>query len=134
LTNLAAVDHNPAIPMRKFRLKFISWVILAAMLTVTVNCVHESAHAMQSQPSATDDRKSTPDISVTHHCPCSQHEQHDDNDDCDTCYNCACHTPSTMQPFQFGYNPLILELSTFDPFRHIPEVYLPKFIPPQITA
>jgi hypothetical protein len=40
----------------------------------------------------------------------------------------------TVQPLQLGYNPLILNLSTSDPFKHLPEVYLPKFIPPQIQA
>ena len=119
--------------MRKaLPLTFFSRLLLVVMLTVTINGMHESVHAMQNQVVAADDQGLHADTSTTHHCPCTPLEQHEDHDGCDNCINC--HAPLTVQPLQLGYNPLILNLSTSDPFKHLPEVYLPKFIPPQIQA
>jgi hypothetical protein len=105
------------------------------MLTVTIDGVHESAHAMQSHVIAASDQVSLLEIFASHQCPCSPLEQHKDYDGCDTCVNCVCHAPLTMQPFQLSYNPSILDsLYASDPFKHLPEVYLSKFIPPQNPA
>ena len=118
--------------MRKFiHLKFISSVLLLAMLTVTLNGAHESAHAMQSPVNTASSAVETP---VPHDTPCTPFEHHQDNDGCDSCVNCACHASLTIQPIQLGYNPVISNLQIFEPFRFLPEVYLPKFIPPQIQA
>lgn len=119
---------------RLLPLKFISRLILTVMLTVTINSVHESAHAMQSLVVAEDAQVLYSEISASHQCPCSPVEQHKDNDCCDTCVNCACHAPLTVQLFKFSYNPSILDLQTFDPFKFLPEVYLSRFIPPQQQA
>ncbi len=80
------------------------------------------------------DRASHVEMSAPHQCPCSPHEQHNDYDGCDTCSNCACHASLTIQQFQLRYNPMILDLSTSHPFKHLPEVFLSKFIPPQNNA
>lgn len=104
------------------------------MLTVTINGVHESAHAMQSYVAAANDQTSLSEIFATHQCPCSPLEQHKDYDGCDTCVNCACHATQTVQQFKFNYNPTILALQTSDPFKFLPEVFLSKFVPPQIQA
>ena len=115
-------------------LKFFSLMLLVVMLTVTINGVHESAHALQSHVTAAGDQVSPADISASQHSPCSPHEHHDDYDGCDTCINCVCHASLIIQPFQFCYNPSILDLSTSDPFKFLPEVYLSKFIPPHILV
>jgi len=105
------------------------------MFTVTIDGVLESAHAMQSHVIAAGDQASPSEISASHQCPCSPLEQHKDYDGCDTGVNCACHAPLTMQPIQLSYNPSILDnLYASDPFKHLPEVYLSKFIPPQNQA
>jgi hypothetical protein len=115
-------------------LKFFSLILLVVMLTATINVVHESAHAMQSHVTAAHEHASPSERSASHQSPCSPLEQHNDFDGCDTCINCACHASLTIQQFKFGYNPMILHLSTYDPFKHVPEVYLSKFIPPQNLA
>ena len=115
-------------------LKIFSWIILVLMLTVTIDGVHESAHAMQGHVTAAIDPASPSEISSSHQCPCFPLEQHKDYDGCDSCDNCACHAPLTMQQFQLSYNPVISDLSMADPFRYLPEVYLSKFIPPQKQA
>jgi len=101
------------------------------MLTVTLNGAHESAHAMQSQVTVA---SSAVDAPTPHDTPCTPFEHHQDYDGCDSCVNCACHASLTVLPFQLSYNPIIVDLSTFDPFKHVPEVHLSKFIPPQIHA
>ena len=121
--------------MRKIiPLKFFSRLLLIVMLTVTINGVHESAHAMQSLVAAGDDQGSHSEVSVPHQCPCTPLEQHKDYDGCDTCSNCSCHAPLTVQTIHLSYNPSIQILQISDPFRFLPEVYLSKFIPPQIQA
>jgi len=121
--------------MRKFiHLKFFSLLLIVVMLTVTLHCVHENAHAMQSHLAAAGDRATHSEISAAHQCPCCPLEQHTDYDGCDACINCACHAPLTAHSFQLIYNPIIIGLTSYDPFKHLPEVYLSKFIPPQIQA
>ena len=120
--------------MRKqIPLKFISRFLLMVMLTVAVNGLHVCDHAMQSHVT-TSDRISNPDISASHQCPCVPLEQHNDYDGCDKCENCSCHAPLTIQSFQISYNPIILNLCTFDPFKFLPEVYLSLFVPPDSAA
>ena len=121
--------------MRKpILLKFFSRLLLLVVFTVTLNGVHESAHAMQGHVAEAAGKDVHSEISASHQCPCTPLEQHSDYDDCDTCVNCACHAPLTVQPLKLVYNPIIEVLSTYDPFKFLPEVYLSKFIPPQIHA
>lgn len=121
--------------MRKLiPLKIISRLLLVIMLTMAINGVHESAHAMQGYAKSQNDQASLSQVSAQHQCPCAPLGQHKDYDGCDTCINCACHAPLTVQIFKLGHNPIILSLNTSDPFTYLPEVYLSKFIPPQIHA
>jgi hypothetical protein len=114
-------------------LKFISSVLLLVMLAITIQGAHESAHAMQRPVNGTG---STLENQAPHHdnTPCTPFEHHQDYDGCDSCINCFCHASLTILPINLGYNPVISDLQTFDPFRFLPEVYLTKFIPPQIQA
>ena len=108
--------------------------MLIVMMTVTICSVHAGAHAMQNGDSEASDQSSHSDVSVPHQCPCSPLDQHKDYDGCDTCFNCPCHAPLTVQPLQLSYNPIVINLNTSEPFKYLPEVYLTKFIPPQIPA
>jgi len=119
--------------MRTFiHLKFVASILLLVMLTVTLQGAHESAHAMQSPVTATSSALENPVSADT--APCTPFEHHQDYDGCDSCVNCACHASLTVQPIQLSYNPVISNLQTSDPFKFLPEVYLSKFIPPQIQA
>lgn len=118
--------------MRRFiPLNFVSSLLLLVMLAITLQGSHESAHAMQSPVSGASSIAVAP---APHDVPCSPFEHHHDFDDCDNCVNCACHASLTIQSIQLSYNPAVSELQTFDTFKFIPEVYLPRFIPPQIQA
>ncbi len=121
--------------MRKLiPLKFVSQILLVIMLVVAVNGVHESAHAMQDHVKVSSDQASLSQISAPHQCPCAPPAEHKDYDGCDTCINCACHAPLPVQVFKLSRNSIILNLITSEPFTYLPEVYLSKFIPPQIHA
>ena len=121
--------------MRKFiHLKFFSLIVVVVMLTVTINGVHESAHARQDHVTAACDRAAHTELSASQHCPCAPLEQHNDYDGCDTCVNCVCHAPLTMQPFLLSYNPVILDLHISAPLNFLPEVYLSLFVPPDSAA
>jgi len=119
--------------MRKrnlIHLKLHSWLLLSIILTGMLIGVYESA-AMESHASSASAQAACCEISASHHCPCSPLEQHNDYDGCDTCDDCGCHAPLTTSPFRLSYNPIISDQTSIDPFKHLPEVYLPKFIPPQ---
>jgi hypothetical protein len=135
LDRVERVGHNSKEFMRIFvPLKFIASIVLVLMLTMAIHVMHESAHAMQSHVTVASGYKSPSKIPTSHQSPCSPLEQNEDYDCCDICINCACHASLALQPFQLGYLPTILELSAYVPFKHHPEVYLPKFIPPQNLA
>ena len=119
---------------KKFPLHFFSRLLLLVMLTVIVNSVHESALAMQVHVKAANFQLSLSEIPAPHQFPCSPHEHRKDFDGCDTCINCACHAPLTVQQLKLSYNPSVQNFQTYDPFKFLPEVYLSKFIPPQIQA
>lgn len=121
--------------MRKLvPLKFFAAILLLAMLAVTVNGVHESAHAMTTVTGGSPHSVTAPQPVDANDTPCTPFEHHQDHDGCDSCVNCSCHASMTVWPFVLDYNPVISALSLFDPFKHLPEVYLSKFVPPQIRA
>jgi hypothetical protein len=114
--------------------KFLYWLLLVVMVTVTIDGVHNNAHAMQGCVIAASNQASSSEISASRQYPDSPPEHHNDFDGCDTCSNCDCHEPLTIQRFQLSYNPIILNPNTSSTFKHLPEVYLSKFIPPQNPA
>jgi len=119
--------------MRTFiHLKFVSSVLLLVMLTVTLHGVHESAHAMQSPVNSTS--SALENQAIHDNTPCTPFEHHQDYDGCDSCVNCACHASFPVQPLKLSYNPIVSDLNMLDPYKHLPEVFLAKFIPPQILA
>lgn len=113
--------------------KFITRLLLMVMLTVTIDGVHESAHALQNRVAA-EDQEVHSVLSAPHQCPCTPPVQHKDYDGCNTCVNCSCHASLTVQQLVFNYDPSITALQTFDPVLYFPEVYLSKFIPPHNLA
>lgn len=117
-----------------FPSKFISQLLLVVMLTMTIAGVHESEHAMQCHVKKMSGQTTPVECTTSHLNPCSPYEQHKDFDGCDTCANCTCHAPLANQPVLISYNPVVLTLHTFEPFRFLPKVFLSKFIPPQIHA
>lgn len=104
------------------------------MLSVAIMGMHANAHAGQPQVAVSGDQGQDVSGGDPHPCPCAPQGPHQDSDGCDSCVNCTCHAPLTVQPFQLNYAPIIITLQWSDPFKHLPEVFLPKFIPPQNQA
>jgi hypothetical protein len=122
--------------MRKtIPLKLVARLMFLVMLVVTVHGVHESAHAMQISVTVSNDSAITKaECSAPQKCPCTPPSQHKDYDGCDTCINCSCHAPLAVQQLVIHYNPILLNVGFSDPYQHLPEVFLSKFIPPQNLA
>lgn len=114
--------------------KFISLLLLVVMLTMTITGVHESVHAMQCHVKKVSEQATLLEVTTSHFNPSAPLEQHNDFAGCDTCANCTCHAPLSNQPVLICYNPVVLTLHTSEPFRFLPNVFLSKFIPPQIHA
>ncbi|MBJ6749981.1 hypothetical protein [Geomonas anaerohicana] len=64
-------------------------------------------------------------------CPLQDDAGHDD---CDFCCDCACHLSLSVGHFSLDYNPVFAALQSFDRFTFLPEVFLSKFVPPQLRA
>jgi hypothetical protein len=113
--------------------KLISWILLVVLLALMVNGVHAHDHPVAIGGCGESAFAEHGDAAPAHNCPCTP-EQHQESDGCDSCAHCTCHAPLTVQTFRLTYAPLVLALQVNDPFAHMPEVYLPKFIPPQLQA
>lgn len=114
--------------------KIISLLMLLVLLNMTVDSVCASAHPMPCHATTAGEQASNQELSAPHKCPCAPLEQHNGYDDCNACLNCTCHALLAGGPLQINYNPTILALHISDPFKFLPEVFYPKFIPPQIPA
>ena len=66
-------------------------------------------------------------------CPIDGHG-HADIDHCASCLHCACNALLAAKDTVLPYAPSVSLLNPIDRFNHLPEVYLPKFIPPQNPA
>lgn len=121
--------------MRRYiPLHFFSRVLIAVILSASINCLHENVHATQSLFATVGSRATASGISDFEQCLFPPLEQATNYDCCDACFNCACHAPLTIQPFRLHYDPMVLKWSSSEPFMHLPEVFLPMFIPPESQA
>lgn len=122
--------------MRKIiPLKLTSLILFVVILTATITCVCENAHAAESRLPAAGELTSHQECATASDpCPSCPLDQRHDNNDCDTCADCACHASLTIQQFQLSHTPLFFGLNASEPFKYLPEVYLSKFIPPQNQA
>jgi hypothetical protein len=113
--------------------KFASWLLLMAMFLVTVASVCQTSHASEagSLSSAHHAAVSAPGAAGDSPSPL---DQHGTADDCHDCAGCDCHSLVSGQPIRIVFNLVSLEVGTSDPFQYLPEVYLSRFVPPQIRA
>jgi hypothetical protein len=66
--------------------------------------------------------------------PCCPGTGHSDGDHCQSCLSCPCHAPLAGDLLQFRYSPSFSLLSFVEHHTAPPDVYLPKFVPPQNLA
>jgi hypothetical protein len=71
---------------------------------------------------------------IDQQCPACPSDQHSVPGHYDSSCNCPCHAPLTAQPVQLVRSQQIALFEFHEPFKSLPEVYLPKFIPPHILV
>jgi hypothetical protein len=65
-------------------------------------------------------------------CPCDDDDSSSGH--CNSFCSCACHAHLPSQLLQAVFSKIVTPLQFLETFKAIPEVYLPKFIPPHILA
>ncbi|WP_250678760.1 hypothetical protein [Geomonas sp. Red32] len=115
--------------------KYVSLLMVMVTLTVSLSTFCRSACASElsigaSSPGGTvivASLASLPDVPI-------DHDHHGEGDHCDSCCHCPCHAPLTVPSLHLVPVPVATSLVFHEPFQSIPEVYLPKYIPPHILA
>ena len=116
--------------LSRFR-KHISFLMVVGILAISVtgfsriSCAGESAKdtTWGGYLSALDKQHTS--------CPVDEHSVPDHRDS--SCH-CPGHAPLTEQPIQISCSQLITPFEFPEPFKALPEVYLPKYIPPDILV
>jgi hypothetical protein len=117
----------------RLRRRLVATMTLMVIMTlfVSVNC-----HAVGPRDAglhATSNVLNALDHLDTPCCPVDDHD-HADIDHCASCLHCACNAPLAAPGAVLSYAPSVSLLNPIDRFNHMPEVYLPIFIPPQNLA
>jgi hypothetical protein len=67
--------------------------------------------------------------------PCNpDHDGHSDDGHCDDCCGCSCNRSVVSAVVDLHYSPLVTTLSGNEPLSVFPEVFIPKFVPPESLA
>lgn len=114
--------------------KFVTLLLLAVVIAASVVGLCRETHAVEDCWGSHDEEKSACSlVGAGDQCPSCPAGEHTGDDCASSCY-CSCHLPVTSQ---FGFSvhtPHVSTLVPIDSFFRFPEVYLPKFVPPQIHA
>ena len=112
----------------------VSFIMLLVMLTISLNglaytsCASEAPGAAEFAAAA--DGAGCGDGSF----PVSPTDEHSVPDHNDSGCACPCHASLTVHPFQVTCSLQVVRLNYHYPFKALPEVFLPKFVPPHILA
>jgi hypothetical protein len=117
----------------KYRIAFI---LLIPMLffNLSASALLGAAHAAKELGHSSTHNVSIFNVDSADHCPACPTEDHPSNDHSHP--SCEHHSSLFFgsQPLLIPYNPNITIHTLAEPLNAIPEVYLEKFIPPQILA
>ncbi len=117
--------------------KFNAVLLLVVIVTVSATGICRGQHGMgQSRDDAHCRQGEARSLyAVTDGCcPSSPVEEHSDENHCAASCYCQCHLPLFPEAVVINHSPEVTLLSLSDPVRFLPEVYLPKFVPPQNLA
>ena len=119
---------------RTFYEKYISFLMVVVMITISLTGIYRSAVTTGYAGDVKYGQCAGSPSPIEKACPSCPIDDHSVPDHCDSsCYN-PCHAPFTAQPVQIVCLQLISPLEFYEPFKALPEVYLPKFILPHILA
>lgn len=114
--------------------KFTAMLMVMVIVTMTVASFCRSAHASEPPGDAPYGHCAGSLGAVDGECPDCPGDEHSLPDHCDSCCHCPCHAPLAPDQVSAGFFPQIALIIFREPFTALPEVYLPKFIPPHILA
>jgi len=117
----------------KYRIIF-ALLIPMLFLNLSASALFGAAHAAKELGYSSSHNISIFNVVSNDHCPACPNEDHPNNDHSHP--SCEHHSSLYLGcgPLLISYNPYITIHTIFDPFNALPEVYLEKFIPPQILA
>ncbi|HEY6837326.1 MAG TPA: hypothetical protein VI389_01150 [Geobacteraceae bacterium] len=112
--------------------KLIASLLVVVTVVATSFCLCTEAHARHAEGIHGQETGDVTVAAAVDHCPSCPESEHTGADHCDCA--CSCHLPVTVQPVHIRFSPAITLLIVSEPFNALPEVYLPKFVPPQNLA
>ncbi len=117
----------------RFR-KHISFLMVVVIFTISVTGFTRISESGESAKYTSYSPGGTYHSSVEIQHPSCPVDEHSVPDHCDSSCHCPSHAPLTVQPIQVICSQLITPFVFLEPFKALPEVYLPKFIPPDILV
>jgi hypothetical protein len=118
------------VQMRLAIKKFAALLLIFVVLAAAGLCPCLESHAMEQSVACSHGGCDTVDEQGPA-CPADDHAPA--GHDAASCF-CACHLPVLVLLIQIQHVPVSGKLSPAETFTALPEVYLPKFIPPQNLA
>lgn len=117
--------------------QFTSFLLVVVILLAPTLCLCQEIHEIHGTDHQQVERSQASGHGSLGGCDqCPGIPGDDDGDaghDASACF-CSCHLPVTTQALRIHHVLLVSDLSIVERFTAIPEVYLPKFIPPQNQA
>lgn len=110
---------------------FIAILLVVSLLASFIGGVCGDVHAESYCSVDTVTTCSALDTNAAGGSPCTPDSDHPDSGHCDDCCSCPCHTCSHDCAVTIKHSPFVASLVTFEPFSAVPEVVIPKFVPPE---
>ncbi|MBT0665571.1 hypothetical protein KI809_14780 [Geobacter pelophilus] len=105
--------------------------LIASVVGGLCSDVHPDAHCSLEAGSSCAKISKAPCSST----PCNpDHDGHSDDGHCDDCCGCSCNRSVVSTVVYLHYSPLVTTLSGNEPSSVFPEVFIPKFVPPESLA
>ena len=116
--------------------KFVSLLLLAVVIAASVAGLCRETHAAEQCWGGHGDRETAASSLAVQadQCPSCPADEQSHHNDCDSSCYCSCHLPLTIHFAGHNYAPPVSRLVSYDAFFRFPEVFLSKFVPPQILA
>ncbi len=115
--------------------KIVSLLLVVLIGSASLFSLCQIAHASDHSECTRGVKAAATAVTTEHGCdPALPAGEQRDTDQCDSSCYCTCNLPVTGSPLQFDKKLLIAELTAIEVFTALPEVFLPKFIPPQNLA
>ncbi len=119
-------------PMRRLP-KIGAFLLIVIFFVSTTAPLCEDAHACEKICVTQNDQGSICSLTTSAKDVCPDGKD-SSGDHCSLHCSCICHVPFVAESLHGEPSIAIVSLAVFEPFTALPEVYLEKFIPPDILA